>query len=166
MAAIFRADMRVVLRAQLPAQIIQCNSQLIASQKRPAFDHGPVRDTANGNARWTKNLSSSVGVGVDERFVFAADEHGVLTTYARDSGSSVWTSKLLENRGLSAPISFGRAVVVGDAQGYIHFLSREDGSMLARVATDGSPLATTPAIAGANVIFQTHSGSVVAYAAE
>jgi outer membrane protein assembly factor BamB len=123
-------------------------------------------DTSSGSARWTKNLSSSVGVGVDERFVFAADEHGVLNAFARDSGSSVWTSKLLENRGLSAPISFGRAVVVGDAQGYIHFLSREDGSMLARVATDGSPLATTPMIAGANVIFQTHSGSVVAYAAE
>lgn len=123
-------------------------------------------DLINGNPRWTKSLSSSVGVGVDERFVFAAGEHGVLNAFSRDSGSSVWTSKLLENRGLSAPVSFGRAVAVGDAQGYIHFLSREDGSMLARVATDGSALVATPVVAGANVVFQTHSGTVVAYSTE
>jgi outer membrane protein assembly factor BamB len=123
-------------------------------------------DTNNGNARWTKKLSSSVGVGVDERFVFAADEHGIVSAFARDNGSSAWTSKLLENRGLSAPVSFGRAVAVGDAQGYIHFLSREDGSMLARVATDGSPLVAAPVVAGSNVIFQTRSGAVLAYSAE
>jgi len=115
-------------------------------------------DTNSGNPRWTKKLSSTVGVGGDERFVFAADEHGVVNAFARDSGSSAWTNKSLENRGLSAPVSFGRAVVVGDAQGYIHFLSR--------VATDGSPLAAAPVVAGANVVFQSHSGAVVAYSAE
>lgn len=123
-------------------------------------------ETNSGNPRWTKSLSSSVGVGVDERFVFAADEHGAMSAYARDSGSSVWTSKLLANRDLSTPVSFGRAVAVGDAQGYIHFLSREDGSMLARVSTDGSPLAAAPVVVGANVVFQTHSGAVVAYSAD
>lgn len=123
-------------------------------------------DTVNGNPRWTKNMSSTAGVAVDERFVFASDEHAVLSAFARDSGSSAWTNKTLENRGLSAPVSFGRAVVVGDAQGYIHFLSREDGSMLARVATDGSAVLAIPVVAGANVIFQTHSGEVAAYSAE
>jgi outer membrane protein assembly factor BamB len=123
-------------------------------------------DANSGVTRWAKNLSSAVGLGSDERFIFAADEHGVLSAFARDGGSSVWTSKLLANRGLSAPVSFGRAVAVGDAQGYIHFLSREDGSMLARVATDGSPIVVAPVVAGANLIFQTHAGAVVAYAAE
>ena len=51
-------------------------------------------------------------------------------------------------------------------QGYVHFLSREDGAMLARVATDGSPIVSAPVLAGANLVFQTHSGMLVAYAAE
>ncbi|MFI4939151.1 MAG: outer membrane protein assembly factor BamB [Burkholderiales bacterium] len=123
-------------------------------------------DVNSGVTRWVKKLSSTVGLGADERFVFTADEHGILSAFARDSGSSVWSSKLLANRGLSTPVSFGRAVAVGDAQGYIHFLSREDGSMLARVATDGSPIIVAPVIAGANLIFQTHAGALVAYAAE
>lgn len=123
-------------------------------------------DIANGNPRWTKTMSSTAGVSVDERFVFASDEHAVVSAFARDTGSSAWSNKVLENRGLSTPISFGRAVAVGDYQGYVHFLSREDGAMLARMATDGSPIRATPVIAGNNVVFQTQSGEVVAYSAE
>jgi outer membrane protein assembly factor BamB len=72
----------------------------------------------------------------------------------------------LANRRLSAPVSFGRAVAVGDGQGYIHFLSREDGAMLARVSTDGSAIVAAPIVAGSNVVFQTKSGQVVALATE
>ncbi len=123
-------------------------------------------DAVTGTSRWTKNLSSAVGLGADERFIFAADEHGVLSAFARDSGSSAWTSKALGYRGLSTPVSFGRAVAVGDAQGFVHFLSREDGAMLARVAVDGGPIVVAPVLAGANLIFQTHAGTVAAFAAE
>lgn len=119
-----------------------------------------------GNARWTKNLSSTVGIGVDERFVLAADDKGTVSAFARDTGSSVWTSKTLAYRELSNPVSFGRAVGVGDYQGYIHFLSREDGSMLARVATDGSRIIVAPLLYQNNVIYQTQSGEIVAYTAD
>lgn len=123
-------------------------------------------DAVNGAPRWSKELSSDVGVSVDERFVFAADEHGVVTAFTRDSGTSVWRNKQLANRRLSAPVSFGRAVAVGDGEGYIHFLSREDGAFLARVATDGSAIVAAPVVAGSYVVFQTKSGQVVALATE
>jgi outer membrane protein assembly factor BamB len=57
-------------------------------------------------------------------------------------------------------------VAVGDYQGYIHFLAREDGAFLARAATDGSPITSVPVVAGSNLIFQTQSGTVTAIAAE
>ena len=123
-------------------------------------------DAASGVARWAKDLSSDVGLGADERFIFAADEHGSVAAFAREGGASVWRNKQLANRRLSAPVSFGRAVAVGDAQGYVHFLSREDGSFLARVSTDGSPIISAPLVADTQVIFQTQSGTVVALAIE
>jgi outer membrane protein assembly factor BamB len=124
-------------------------------------------DAASGMPRWAKQLSSDVGLGVDERFVFAADERGAVTAFARDSGAAVWRNTKLANRRLSTPVSFGRAVAVGDGQGYIHFLSREDGSFLARVATDGSPIiAAAPLVAGGNAIFQTQAGTMVALTSE
>jgi outer membrane protein assembly factor BamB len=104
---------------------------------------------------------------VDERFVFAADERGAVTAFTRDSGAGVWRNNKLANRRLSTPVSFGRAVAVGDGQGYIHFLSREDGAFLARVATDGSPIvAASPVVAGENAIFQTQAGTLVALASQ
>ena len=123
-------------------------------------------ELASGSPRWNRDLSSEVGVAVDQRFVFAADDRGAVHAFARDSGTSVWKNDKLAFRGLSTPLSYGRAVAVGDYQGYIHFLSREDGAFLARAATDGSAISGTPLVAGSNLIFQTQNGTVTAIAVE
>lgn len=124
-------------------------------------------DAATGAPRWAKELSSEVGLGADERFIFTADDRGAVTAFTRESGSGAWRNNKLANRGLATPVSFGRAVAVGDGQGYVHFLSREDGSFLARIATDGSPiLPSSPVVAGTTAIFQTQAGSIVALASE
>jgi outer membrane protein assembly factor BamB len=123
-------------------------------------------DVATGASHWTKELSSDVGVSVDQRFVFAVDEKGAVSAFNRENGTSAWKNDKLGYRRLSTPVSFGRAVAVGDYQGFIHFLSREDGAFLARAATDGSPITSVPLVAGSNLIFQTQSGTVTAIAVE
>lgn len=119
-----------------------------------------------GAGRWARDLSSEAGVTVDQRFVFASDDKGALYAFDRDTGASSWKNDKLAFRRLSTPVSYGRAVAVGDYQGYVHFLSREDGTFLARVATDGSPIIGTPVVAGSNLIFQTQNGTVAAIAVE
>ncbi|WP_082584158.1 outer membrane protein assembly factor BamB [Noviherbaspirillum sp. Root189] len=123
-------------------------------------------NAVTGAPRWGKELSSDVGLGLDERYVFAADERGTVTAFSRDSGSGAWRTAKLANRGLSAPVVLGRAVAVGDNQGYIHFLSREDGAMLARISTDGSQVTAAVPVTSTRAIFQTKAGTVVALAAE
>lgn len=120
----------------------------------------------DGSPRWTRDLSSEAGVAVDQRFVFVPDDKGALFAYNRDGGTSAWKNDKLSYRRLSTPVSYGRAVAVGDYQGYVHFLSREDGAFLARAATDGSAIASTPLVAGSNLIFQTQNGTVTAIAVE
>ncbi|TFW28602.1 outer membrane protein assembly factor BamB [Massilia horti] len=123
-------------------------------------------DLATGSARWTRDLSSEVGVAVDQRFVFVPDDKGALYAFNRDGGASAWKNDKLEYRRLSTPLSYGRAVAVGDYQGMVHFLSREDGTFLARAATDGSAIVGTPLVAGEHLIFQTQNGTVAAIAVE
>lgn len=123
-------------------------------------------DLASGSARWARDLSSEVGVSVDQRFVFAADDKGALFAFNRESGANVWKNDKLSFRRLSTPLSYGRAVAVGDYQGFVHFLSREDGAFLARAATDGSQIIGTPLVAGSHLIFQTQDGTVAAIATE
>jgi outer membrane protein assembly factor BamB len=123
-------------------------------------------DLATGSNRWARDLSSEVGAAVDQRFVFAPDDKGALYAFNRDGGVSAWKNDKLSYRRLSTPVSYGRAVAVGDYKGFIHFLSREDGAFLARAATDGSAVTSTPLVAGSNLIFQTQNGTVTAIAVE
>ncbi len=123
-------------------------------------------DLNTGAARWTKTLSSEAGVAADQRFVFAIDVNSVVNTYNRDGGASLWRNDKLQHRRLSAPASFDRAVAVGDLAGYVHFLSREDGAMLARVATDGSQIVGAPQVSGSSVIVQTRAGALTALTTE
>ncbi|MFK3736593.1 outer membrane protein assembly factor BamB [Massilia sp. TN1-12] len=123
-------------------------------------------DLSNGSARWTRDISSEVGIAADQRFVFVPDDKGSVFAYQRDSGTSAWKNDKLAYRRLSTPVSYGRAVAVGDYQGYVHFLSREDGAFLARAATDGSAIVAPPLVVGSNLIFQTQNGTVTAIAVE
>lgn len=123
-------------------------------------------DLNTGVARWSKPASSDVGLGVDQRFVFVSDEKGAVQAFNRENGASVWKNEKLAYRRLSAPVSYGRFVAVGDLEGYVHFLSREDGTMLGRIATDGSAIKSAPLLSGPNVIFQTQNGTVAAIAVE
>ncbi|MEA5097490.1 MAG: outer membrane protein assembly factor BamB [Burkholderiaceae bacterium] len=123
-------------------------------------------DVVTGEVHWAKKLSSSVGPAMDERFVFAADENGAVVAFTRDGGQNVWRNDKLAHRDLSAPAAFGRAVAVADGQGYVHFLSREDGSLVGRVAIDGSPVLATPFSDGNRLIVQTKAGTLAAITAD
>ena len=123
-------------------------------------------DMVTGAPKWSKPASSDMGVAVDQRFVFVPDDAGAVAAFSRESGASAWKNDKLAFRRLSTPLSYGRFVAVGDYQGYVHFLSREDGALLGRASTDGSPIQSVPVIAGTNLIFQTQSGTVTALAVE
>lgn len=123
-------------------------------------------DAATGAARWGKELSSDVGVAVDDRNVYAADEKGAVSAFARDTGTGVWRNDKLAHRRLSAPAPLGQAIAVGDAQGYVHFLSREDGGFVARVGTDSSPVIAAVPLSANSAVFQTHSGALVSLATQ
>lgn len=122
-------------------------------------------DAVNGSLRWAREFSADVGPAMDQRYVFAADELGALAGFSRDTGGSLWRSTTLRGRGLSAPVSFGRAVVVGDKEGYLHFLSREEGAMLARLSV-GSQVLAAPIVTGANLVVQTIDGKLIAITTE
>ena len=60
----------------------------------------------------------------------------------------------------------GRSVIVGDSTGLVHLLSREDGSPLNRLTTDGSGIAATPVVAGDTLVVVTRSGGVYGFVPE
>jgi len=95
-----------------------------------------------------------------------ADDKGVISALDRQSGSSLWKQDKLKNRSLSAPVVQRGLVAVADAEGYVHFLSRDDGSFAARQKTDGTPVRAPLQMLGNAVLVQTTGGSVSAIEAQ
>ncbi len=113
-----------------------------------------------GETVWARDFSGASGMAVDTSSAFAADANGAMYGFLLSGGSNIWKQDALRNRKLSAPASVDGLVAVGDYEGYVHFLAREDGRLMARIATDGdailAPLEATPY----GVVVQGSSGTV------
>jgi outer membrane protein assembly factor BamB len=124
-------------------------------------------DAQSGTTIWARDVSSVAGIAADHRSVYVSDEKGAIVALDKSNGASLWRQDRLTGRGLSAPLAFGRFIVVGDFEGYVHFISREDGALVGRIATDGSAIGAPPvAFDGRTVIVQTRNGGLFALAVE
>nr|WP_315225192.1 outer membrane protein assembly factor BamB [uncultured Albidiferax sp.] len=123
-------------------------------------------DAQAGRLLWTKPAVASEGVGGNDTAVFGTEGDGNVLAWSRTNGERLWSSERLRYRTLTAPLAVGRSVVVGDGTGLVHFLSREDGSALTRMSTDGSAIAADPVLAGNTVVVVTHNGGVFGFQPE
>ena len=123
-------------------------------------------DTQRGTVIWKRAAAGAVGLQGDEQQVYGVESDGRVLAWRRSNGEPVWTSDRLRYRDLSAPLVLGRSVVLGDATGLVHFLSRADGTPLTRLATDGSPIRVTPVVAADTLVVVTRQGGVYGFRPE
>jgi outer membrane protein assembly factor BamB len=120
-------------------------------------------DAVRGSALWARDVSSIAGMAADSRNFYITDDKSAVVALDKGNGASIWKQDKLFGRGVSRPLAFGRYVVVGDFEGYVHVLSRDDGSFAARIATDGSAVVAPPvALDMSSFVVQTRNGGVFA----
>jgi outer membrane protein assembly factor BamB len=120
-------------------------------------------DANAGHEAWTIPFSSASGVAQDDGVVAGADDWSVVHAFEASSGKELWKNDQLKNRALGVPYILGHAVVLGDYKGFVHFLSREDGTIVARMPTDGSAITAAPVLAGDTLVVQTHKGHLYGF---
>ena len=123
-------------------------------------------DAVRGRLLWTKTASGSVGLDGDEQRIYGVEGNGELVAWSRVDGTRVWGTERLKFRRLSAPLVLGRSIVVGDDAGLVHWLSREDGSLLAHMPTDGSPITVAPVLASGTLVVVTRNGGIYGFQPE
>ncbi|MDH0864224.1 outer membrane protein assembly factor BamB [Mitsuaria sp. GD03876] len=115
-----------------------------------------------GNTVWTRNNAGLRGVGADATIVVGGDASDRLTAWGTRTGDVVWTADQFQNRKLSAPVVTEKSVIVGDSEGYVHFLSKDKGLTVQRLQTDSSGVAAAPVQLGGTVLVATRSGRLFA----
>jgi len=91
-----------------------------------------------------------------------SDDRGAVQAFDRSNGRSVWKQDRLAHRQLSLPQPVGNEIAVGDLEGYVHFLTRDSGAFVARIATDGSAVRAAPLAIPGGVLVQTRNGGLFA----
>lgn len=119
-----------------------------------------------GALTWSKNAGGTEGIAADAEMLVGADASDRIAAWRSTSGEAAWTSEKLMHRGLSAPLSVGPTVVFGDAEGYVHWLSRDKGETVLRLPTDSSGVATAPVLSGTTMLVVTRNGGLYAFRPE
>lgn len=123
-------------------------------------------NAATGALLWTKAASGSEGLHGNDVFIYGTEGDGKVIAWRRDNGEKAWESERLKYRGLTAPLAVGRSVAIGDSTGWVHLISREDGTPMNRMATDGSAIASAPVLAGEALVVITRNGGVFGFRPE
>ena len=120
-------------------------------------------DADTGRMLWTRAANGYTALSMNDQVVVGTQANGDVQAYSATDGVPSWTNAQMKWRKLSAPLLVGRTVAVGDYQGYISFLSAKDGSIVGRVATDGSAIQSAPVVVGKTLVAVTAKGGVYAY---
>jgi outer membrane protein assembly factor BamB len=118
-------------------------------------------DAQRGNLTWSRDFSSLAGIAIDNRFLYLTDDKGSIHALDKATGASIWKQDKLNVRFPGAPVLLGDYLGIVDGEGFLHLLSRDDGSLVGRLATDGSAAISQPTPVGDAAVWQTAAGNLI-----
>jgi len=120
-------------------------------------------DVDTGQTLWDREMSSTSGIAVDPtNAVYVSDDQSYLWAIADGTGDSLWRQTLLLRRSISAPVIAGDYVVVGDFEGYLHWVARSDGRFVARQRIDKNAIRSQPVVRDGVLYVMTTGGKLTA----
>src|ERR1700733_8032680 len=119
----------------------------------------------SGQLWWSHDMSSYRGLAVDADNLYVTQSDGTVVAMRQRDGSELWRNDKIKRRGLSAPIVTSTAIAVADFQGYLHWLDKNTGVLVARQRVAKQRVSNPPAGDGETVVVLTDGGPLAAYRA-
>jgi outer membrane protein assembly factor BamB len=120
----------------------------------------------SGQIWWAHDMSSYRGLSADGENLFVTQSDGAVVALHDRDGSELWRNEDIKRRGLSAPVETSTAVAVADYQGYLHWLDKKTGYLVARVRVSKFRVSTPPVAVGDTVIVLDDDGKMAAFRAD
>lgn len=118
---------------------------------------------SNGQANWQRAVSTFSGIAANNDHVFVSEADGSILAFNQKTGAADWKQDALLYRNISGPALYNNTLVVGDKEGYLHFLSTDDGSLVARIKATRKSVLATPLVVNNTLYVTTTNGYVIAY---
>lgn len=120
----------------------------------------------SGQIWWAHDMSSYRGLAVDADNIYVTQSDGIVVALRQRDGSELWRNQKLKLRRLSAPVLTSTAVAVADYQGYVHWLDKVTGELVAREHIAKERVASTPVGVDDTIVVMTDGGKLAAYRAK
>jgi len=120
----------------------------------------------SGQIWWARDASSYRGFTMDDENLYLTNSDSVVIAMKRSDGAVLWEQDQMKRRGLTAPALDGDALVVGDFEGYVHWLDKTTGAIVARQKTSGDRITNAAVAAEGGVFVQTDSGKLIVFKSE
>jgi outer membrane protein assembly factor BamB len=119
----------------------------------------------SGQIWWGHDMSSYRGLAVDADNLYVTQSDGIVVALRQRDGSELWRNQKLKLRRLSTPVLTSTAVAVADFQGYIHWLDKSTGELVARERVAKDRITNSPVVVGDTVVVLTDKGKLAAFRA-
>lgn len=119
-------------------------------------------DLRSGQIMWKRELGSVNDFIVDGNRIYIVDQNDRILALTTDGGVTLWTQSDLLHRLLTSPVLYNGSLVVGDSEGYMHWVNPDDGRFEAQQKVDSSGFLTEPVVADGKLLIQAKDGTVYA----
>src|SRR5258708_7774782 len=120
----------------------------------------------SGQIWWAHDMSSYRGLSADGESLFVTQSDGAVGALHDRHGSELWRNEDIKRRGLSAPVETSTAVAVADYQGYVHWLDKKTGYLVARLRVSKSRVSNPPVAVDDTVVVMDDDGKLAAFRAD
>ncbi len=115
-----------------------------------------------GIVMWRRDLSSHAGLAADWRAIYITDSKDRIWALEPRNGAGLWRQEKLLNRRLTAPAILDDYILLGDLEGYVHWLYYEDGALAARVEVADAPISSPPIVVNDVAYVYADDGTLIA----
>src|SRR5882762_728564 len=119
----------------------------------------------SGQIWWGHDMSSYRGLAVDADNLYVTQSDGIVVALRQRDGSELWRNQKMKLRRLSTPVLTSTAVAVADFQGYLHWLDKSTGELVARERVAKERISNSPVAVGDTVVVLTDRGKLTAFRA-
>ena len=115
----------------------------------------------SGDIIWVTEASIYAGIAADDNAIFVSEADGTVMALSRFTGREIWKKENLLYRNPTAPVIMGDSIVIGDLEGYLHWLDKTSGETQERINIGKSKISNVPLVLNNSIYVLTDSGDLV-----
>ena len=125
--------------------------------------HLSAMQAETGRVLWDQDISSYAGFDADAQNIYVTNEKSHIQAFDRFTSTELWEQDKLHLRAATGPASVGDYIVVGDFEGYLHWMSKTSGKFVARNRLCSSRIISQPLVVGKVLYAFCSDGELAAY---